>query len=440
MGLAGRWERGFRIPGWNMGACRVFVTALVAAFCACAQVIEAAPAKLPTAAEIDSVLHSLSDITGFRIHKRLPFQMVTRDEVNKFLKEQIRRSVKPEELRAEETTLRKFGFVPADFDLKKTTIDLLTEQAAAFYDFHRKKLFISDWANQNMREVAIVHELAHALADQNFPIQKFLSESSEDSEQSLARETVVEGQASWLMIEYGARRSGRTLKDPETASDLLRDQPDSAADDSAYPVFSKAPLYIRRTLMFPYEEGEKFQQAVFLKEGKGAFARLFDQPPVSTAQVIHPDRYFAKVASTRPELPKPIRHAKAFVGGSVGELDQRILLQQYVDTYSADTLAPKLKGATYRIDEMKPDRRQMLIYVSEWQDEKSAGQYFDAYQRILRGKWKQLEVSAENDSMFSGKSEDGYFSVVLKGTKVLSSEGFVAPIPVDSSPSRSTND
>jgi hypothetical protein len=181
-----------------------------------------------------------------------------------------------------------------------------------------------------------VHELAHALADQNFPIQKFLSENSEDSEQSLARETVVEGQASWLMIEYGARRSGRTLKDPETASDLLRDQPDNATDDSAYPVFSKAPLYIRRTLMFPYEEGEKFQQAVFLKEGKGAFARLFDQPPVSTAQVIHPDRYFAKIASTTPELPKPIRHAKAFVGGSVGELDQRILLQQYIDTYSAD--------------------------------------------------------------------------------------------------------
>ena len=54
-----------------------------------------------------------------------------------------------------------------------------------------------------------MHELAHALADQNFPIQKFLSENSEDSEQSLARETVVEGQASWLMIEYGARRAGR---------------------------------------------------------------------------------------------------------------------------------------------------------------------------------------------------------------------------------------
>jgi hypothetical protein len=306
-------------------------------------------------------------------------------------------------------------------------IDLLTEQAAAFYDFHRKKLFISDWATQNMRETALVHELAHALADQNFPIQKFLSGDRDDSEQSLARESVVEGQASWLMIEYAVRQAGKTLKDPETANEYLKDQTDSG-DDSAWPVFSKAPLYIRRTLMFPYEDGEKFQQAIFLKEGDAAFSRVFNQPPSSTAQIIHPDRYFAKVMSTSPQLPKPIRHAKAFVTGSVGELDQRILLEQYLDTGSASSLAPKLRGGTYRIDEAKRDRRQMLLYISEWEDAASAGQYFDAYRRILQGKWKRMEITSQNSTQFSGKCEDGYFSVTLKGTTVLSEEGFAAPV------------
>ena len=56
--------------------------------------------------------------------------------------------------------------MPPDFNLADTTVDLLTEQAAAFYDFHRKKLFISDWAQTSMRDVALIHELAHALADQ----------------------------------------------------------------------------------------------------------------------------------------------------------------------------------------------------------------------------------------------------------------------------------
>lgn len=403
---------------------------LIAALYASGQEVSApVTGSLPTAAEIDSVLNDLSGITGFPVRKKLPFEMVTREQVNHFLKEQIRRSVKPDEIRAEEATLKKFGFVPADFDLKQTTIDLLTEQAAAYYDFHRKKLFISDWAARNMREAALVHELAHALADQSFSIQKFLRTNSDDSEESLARESVVEGQASWLMVEWAARRVGRSLKDPETARQFLQEESEGA--DSSYPVFSKAPLYIRRTLMFPYEEGQRFQQAVFLKDGQQAFADVFTHPPVTTAQIIHPDRYFQKVGATAPGLPKPLPHSKAFVSGTLGELDQQILLRQYTDLMSADAIAPRLKGASYRIDEEKSGRRQMLLYASEWADEDSAARYFDAYQQVLRGKWKQIDVSTHDATRFAGRCEDGYFSVVRKGNRVLSEEGFADPVTAD---------
>src|SRR5580700_4370362 len=275
--------------------------------------------KLPTAEEINVMLGELSNITGFRIHKQLPFALITRDEVNQYLKEQIQQSVKPDEIRAEEVTLKKFGFAPPDFDLKRTTIDLLTEQAAAFYDFKRKKLFISDWAAVNMRDVALVHELAHALADQNFPIQKFTNKGPDNSESSLAREAVVEGQASWLMLEVGARRNGRTLADPQTAREFLETDSDTQQND--YPVFNNAPLYLRRTLMFPYDEGEKFQQAVFLHYGMPAFARVFRDPPISTSQIEHPERYFEHTPLANPDLPKPIRHAKPFVAGAMGELE-----------------------------------------------------------------------------------------------------------------------
>src|SRR5579863_7089297 len=292
--------------------------------------------RLPTAEEINVVLRELSDITGFRIRKQLPFALITRDQVNQYLREQIRKSVKPDEIRAEETTLKKFGFAPADFDLRQTTIDLLTEQAAAFYDFKRKKLFISDWAAVNMRDVALIHELAHALADQNFSIQKFTNKGADNSESSLAREAIVEGQASWLMLEVGARRNGRTLADPRTAREFL--ESDAEAQPSEYPVFNKAPLYLRKTLMFPYDDGERFQQAVFLHDGKPAFARVFRDPPISTAQIVHPERYFENTPLASPDLPKPIKHAKPFVTGAMGELETRILLEQYVSAGTAESL------------------------------------------------------------------------------------------------------
>ena len=199
-----------------------------------------APSSTPKAEEINGIFKELSDITGFRIKHQLPFVMVTRDEVNQYVKDQIKHSVKPDEIRAQETTLKKLGFVPPDFDLKKTTIDLLTEQAAAFYDFRRKKLYISDWAAVNMRDEAVIHELAHALADQNFSIEKFLGKDADDSEASMAREAVVEGQASWLMLEVNARRNAKSLADPEIAKEFLGG--DSGAADAAYPVFNNAPV------------------------------------------------------------------------------------------------------------------------------------------------------------------------------------------------------
>jgi hypothetical protein len=378
----------------------------------------------PNAAEINAVLKELSDITGFRIRHELPFVLVTKAQVNAYVKDQIKRSVKPDEIRAQETTLKKLGFVPPEFDLKQTTIDLLTEQAAAFYDFRRKKLFISDWASVNMRDSAVIHELAHALADQNFSIRKFLGRGDDNSEASMAREAVVEGQASWLMLEVDARRSGRTLADPDVARALMDTDTDST--DNQYPVFNNAPLYLKKTMLFPYDAGEKFQQAVFLRDGKASFAQVFKDPPVSTAQIDDPERYFKKEVFTAPKLPRPVEHSRPYVTGSLGELETRILLQQYVDTGTAKALGPDLKGSSYRLDRKK-DHRVTLVYSSEWRDEVAATLYFDAYRKVLTGKWKNVDVKSQAPDLFEGKSEDGYFKVIRDGIRVLSEEGFETP-------------
>ena len=68
-----------------------------------------------------------------------------------------------------------------------------------------------------------------------------------------------------------------------------------------------------------------------------------------------------------------------------------------------------------------------LVYVSDWSDEDSATQYFNAYEKVLRAKWKEIEVTSEDAARFTGKSEDGYFAVVRDGAHILSQEGFNAP-------------
>jgi hypothetical protein len=149
---------------------------------------------------------------------------------------------------------------------------------------------------------------------------------------------------------------------------------------------------------------------------------------------MHPVRYFEKVEPANPDLPKPLKHTKAFISGAMGELETRILLEQYAGAGLAEQLGPKLRGSNYRIDETKPDRRLTLVYASEWSDDEAASQYFDAYLKVLRAKWKSIAVGDQSADRFSGKSEDGYFVVTRNGKRILSEEGFAEafdslPIP-----------
>jgi hypothetical protein len=376
-------------------------------------------AIVPDRHTIDRAMAELSETTGFTLKHPVAFELITRGQVGSFLQDRIKDAVKPEEIRAEELTLKKFGFVPQDFDLKKTTLELLTEQTAAFYDFHRKKLYITDWASDSLGDEALVHELAHALADQNFPLERFAKKVQDDSEQSLARQAVVEGQASWLMRAVIVKR-GVAPQSGEIGP--------ASSDDGKFPVFEKAPLYFQETLMFPYNEGEAFQQAVYQRLGKDGFARVFQHPPVSAQQIMHPDLYFSGVTPVQPTLPV-LKGVPRLVEGPLGELDHSVLLRQYIGEAVAKDVSPHLRGSRYRIYETKKERRAILVYRSAWDDAAGARRFFELYQQVLAKKWKLMEVSRRTDSRVDGRGDDGCFRVALRGNEVTSWEGLKEPLP-----------
>jgi len=373
--------------------------------------------------EIGKDLQELNHITGLKIHHKVPFDLISKDQVNMFLRDRVGEKSSQEDLRVEEIGLKKFGFVPQDFDLKKTEVDLLTEQSAAFYDYHKKKLYISDWAPKDMREEALVHELSHALADQNFHLERFIKKGGDDDDLSMAREAVMEGQATWLMSEAEERKNGQTLKGSPAAVEEMSRAMDSGGKD--YPVFDSTPMYLRRTLVFPYTQGMIFQNAVVEKMGEAAFAEVFRHAPVSTQQILHPEKYFAHVMPARPPLPhfSGGHGYKQLAWGTMGELDHTLLIEQYVDKEHADEIAPHWRGGVYALEENKKEKRVVLEYAAEWENADWSRRFFEAYQQVLRKKWRKIEVQSRNDSTFAGLGDDGYFVVRLDGAVVSSLEG-----------------
>jgi hypothetical protein len=381
-----------------------------------------AAAEAPFAG-IDDAVADLAAITGWKPLKKVQHDTMNRVALKLYLEQKVKEEIKPEELRSEELALKKLGLVPQEFDFARTMVDLLTEQAAAFYDYRKKKLFLLEGGDPASQSMIVTHELAHALADQRFDLAKFIKKGKSD-DSSLARMAVMEGQATWLMMESGSRKAGMSMKDmPGAMLDIASSSSEALA--TQYPVLGKAPLYIRASLMFPYSEGLRFSHTVFQKEGQAGFSRVFRDPPLSSQQIMHPDIYFAGTAPIDLPLPKlpDERNWSMVTSGSLGEFDHAIMLEQYSGKEQAKEIAPNWRGGSAAIVEHKATKRPVLLYASEWATPENARRMFEEYRKVLKGKWKRMRVDTDTATSLTGSGDDGDFRVSLAGTRLSSVEG-----------------
>jgi hypothetical protein len=392
---------------------------------------------------IGHIQEGLSAITGLAFKRDVPYALINKDQLQRYLEQRLRETLKPDDASAEELTLKMLGLVGADFDLRKNTIDLLTEQAAAFYDYDQKKLFVLEGsgggpgaadspgaAGNDEERIALIHELAHALADQHFHLAKYIHEGMRSDDSGTARQAVMEGQATWLMAAYISREGGGKPEVPETILNMMKKSIEGSAAQQ-YPVFSQAPLYIRESLVFPYADGLAFQDAVFRKLGREAFAEVFVHPPSSSGQILHPDRYLGHGGSVIPVPPSvpESRQFRKLADGTLGELDFRVLLSQYNNAAEGEALAAHLAGGSYELLEHKREKFPVLGLASTWDSPQSAQRYFEQYRQVMQGKWKKLEITKETPALMEGRGDSGYFRVWVDGVTVNQIEGLKSPVP-----------
>jgi hypothetical protein len=400
----------------------LYLLLLVAALVAAAVAQAPAPAAESPFASIEEHIQDLSRITGLKPLKKVQYDTIGRAELKKFLEQRVKEEIKPEELRVEELALKKFGLVPQDFQLAPTMVDLMTEQAEAFYDYRRKKLFLVDAESSPMQQPALFHELAHALADQHFQLEKFIKRGKTD-DSSLARLAVMEGQATWLMYEWMAGKAGQSLKKQPALANMLMSRTDSLM--TQYPVLGKVPLYLRASLLFPYVDGLRFQQAVVAKLGDAAFAEVFRRPPSNSQQVMHPEKYFERAEAIDVKLPSvpDVGRYREIADATVGEFDHAILIEQYGSKDEARPLAEHWRGGKMKLFEDKKDKRVVLAYGSQWDTPENARRMFTSYKRVLDGKWKKVSYVQNSETRLEGTGDDGSFMVELDGARLTSIEG-----------------
>jgi hypothetical protein len=194
----------------------------------------------------------------------------------------------PRELAGAEAAYRLFGLIPDSMNLRQTILDLLTEQVAGYYDPDSTALFIpTDQGDPTKVRQVASHELVHALQDQYLSLDSIINQHGQNDRRSAAQ-AVLEGQATFYQISILMPE-----QHPETWSEhwFWRQRTVMAQLQSEMPVFTRAPLWLRETLIFPYLAGADFVSWFVRTHPKqepyGAAM------PASTEQILHPDRYAA---------------------------------------------------------------------------------------------------------------------------------------------------
>ncbi|MEO8228294.1 MAG: hypothetical protein ABI628_00880 [Chloroflexota bacterium] len=219
----------------------------------------------------------------------------------------------PKIVAANERTYQLLGLIPDGTSLKELYLKLLGSQVAGYYDSDTKELYVvlrSGGLGPTER-VTFAHEFDHALQDQNFGLDKLQLDAIGESDRSLARLSVAEGDATLLMSLW----AGQNLTPAELVQMLQ-----SAADPAQTAILAEMPDILKDSLLFPYTAGQALVASIQATGGWAAVDKLYADPPASTEQVIHPDKFAAHEPPIKVDFPKDLA-TRLGSGWSVDLLD-----------------------------------------------------------------------------------------------------------------------
>ena len=396
---------------------------------------------------VDELLKFSSQETGLPIKSTVKRKLTTRAEVESYLNQKMSDDEGAKRLQKSEIVLKKFGLLDRDFDLKPFLLALLKEQIEAYYDAKTKTVNLLDWIGIEEQKPVLAHELTHALQDQRIDLEKWSDQTPEDvslnasgdsehlarDEMDTAREAVVEGQATAVMMDYILKPMGRSLvKDPEVL-DFVKQQ--MAASDNS-PVLARAPLMLSESLLFPYREGLSFEQDVWMDEGQAAaFAGTLDRPPTSTWEIENPREYERARVPAVPLLPDihPLvdKLYKPYDIGQVGELDVHILAELFGGDEAARDLTPAWDGGLYWAGqrrsatpaEQSSTKSLALFYLSVWKNAASAQAFAHLYAESLGRKYSGLKADLDAQSSAPADLPPGSSQAVSEEEVYSTNEG-----------------
>jgi hypothetical protein len=257
-------------------------------------------------AEVQAIARNDEEIRGLAFDAIPEPEVLSAEAMNQRVQDMVEAQYSDDQAAEDSVVLIGLGAVPEGTDMKQLQMEALGGQVAGFYDPKTGKIVMGEFGSgeglSTTAKITMAHELDHALTDQALGLPDLVVESHPGQEDAtLGALGLIEGDATLVM--YLALFNGFGQGGDPFSSMLDMGGEDAAATQA---LLDALPVYIQKSLLYPYTDGLAFVCALHDQGGFAAVDAAYDNPPATSAQVLFPERYFAgeeAVAAASPGQP-----------------------------------------------------------------------------------------------------------------------------------------
>ena len=392
----------------NRRSLRHFALAVAAGLLLVAQ-----PAVLSASTVQSDILSQVSDLRGLQPKTDVPLEVVDTAKVQQDMLEAVNGDEASRELEISRRVLIMLGLVAPDVDLRTQLAAAYGENILGYYNHKDKKMYVVSGREEMgpSERITLAHEFTHALQDQYFDLGTLNEAAKNQSDKSLAVTSLIEGDATVSMALYADRYL--------TIQDRVRLASESGGGASS---IDRLPQILREEMLFPYQQGAAFVAKLWRAGGFEAVNRAFANPPSSTEQIIHPEKYLAGEGPMEVNLPDLAAAAgpgwTQLRADVLGEIDARLILEPFTGGADAARASEGWGGDRYAVLR-HADGRHILVMDWLWDTPRDAEEFAGSYLASVANRYKTPPGPLGADGKVRLNTPDGPQLVWRRGNEVI---------------------
>jgi hypothetical protein len=341
--------------------------------------------------QMDEIQAQMVELRGLEPLDSVDRYLLTPEQLRTRVIEDFLEDYTPEEALDDARVLGVFGLLEPKFELYDFYVELLSEQVVGFYDTDTKEMYVIQGSGFSGPErLTYAHEYVHALQDQHYQIEEGLGYNDENCEVNTdycaAISSLLEGDASLSEMQW--------LYTHATAQDIRDIQEFYQTYES--PIFESSPSFLREDFIFPYRAGQEFVETIYEQSGWQGVDQVYANPPLSTEQILHPERYpdVLPVTVELPDLQTTLGEGwREVEQGTWGEWYTYLLLAEglneatRLDPAAARQAADGWAGDSYQVYSHDQGDQVILVLRTVWKNETEAAQFVEAFQEYANARF-----------------------------------------------------